>query len=99
MFLLILNLGLLIFLNTILNLFFKFDAQLKLKANIESFDAEKYMNYTNGLMNSSKTQFLDNIRKYLTIVSQIDYKLGEPMQKVNFSFLYHFDLHEVLILT
>jgi len=34
-------------------------------------------------MNSSKSQFLDNIRKYLTIVSQIDYKLGEPMQKVN----------------
>ncbi len=77
----------------------KFDAQLKLKANIESFDAEKYINYTNSLMNSSKTQFLDNIRKYLTIVSQIDYKLGEPMQKVKFSLLNHFDLHEVLILS
>ena len=34
-------------------------------------------------MNNTKSQFLDNIRKYLTIVSQIDYKLGEPMQKVN----------------
>ena len=79
------------FLNKIVSFFFKlislifgfkFDAQLKLKANVEHFDADKYINYTNELISRIGSSLLNNIRKYFSILSQIDYKLNEPMQKV-----------------
>jgi hypothetical protein len=58
------------------------DAHLKLKPSVETFDADKYINYISGLINHSDAQLIDNMRKYFTILSQLDYKLGEAMEKI-----------------
>lgn len=58
----------------------KFDFQLKLNANAENFNLDQYKQTIQKLLH--KTDFLDNIRKYLTIISKLDYKMSENMQKI-----------------
>ena len=40
------------------------------------------MKNTKKISKESHLNFLNNMRKYLTIVSELDYKLTEQMQKV-----------------
>jgi len=62
----------------------QFDVQLKLKANAEYFESEKYESYISDLINTFGAKQLENLRIYLTILSHIDYKLTNAMQKVQF---------------
>ena len=47
-----------------------------------TFEPDKYESYVNELFNKTSSHLLNNIRKYFTILSNIDYKLNQTMQKV-----------------
>jgi hypothetical protein len=59
---------------------FKSDCHVKLQKpayiKLENYEANLAKFY------SENTAFLNNLRKYITIVSQLDYKLNENVQKV-----------------
>ncbi len=59
-----------------------FDCQIKLNSNVDKFEPDKYESYVNELFNKTSSHLLNNIRKYFTILSNIDYKLNQTMQKV-----------------
>ena len=49
---------------------------------MEIFDAETYENYMNDLIARKYSNLMNHFRNYLTIVSQLDYKLNDSMQKI-----------------
>ena len=62
--------------------------KLKPSINLNQFKSEEYeANLQRAQKNESHLNFLNNLRKYLTIVSRLDYKLTENVQKVSFIFL------------
>ena len=66
-------------------MFFQSDCQIKLKPsiNLVQYKSEDYeTNLQRAQKNESHSNFLNNLRKYLTIVSRLDYKLTENIQKV-----------------
>jgi hypothetical protein len=69
-----------------LNLFpSKTDCQFKLQPSINpnNFNFEEYeQNLQNFHSNDLNLNFFNNLRKYITIVSQLDYKLTDNMQKI-----------------
>jgi hypothetical protein len=60
----------------------QFDVQLKLKANVEHLESDKYESYINDLISAFGAKQIDNLRTYLTILCHLDYKLTSAMQKV-----------------
>lgn len=58
---------------------------MKLNANVDHFESEKYESYINDLINTFGAKQLENLRIYLTILSHLDYKLTNAMQKVKLS--------------
>lgn len=59
-----------------------FDVQLKLNPNVQYFEAEKYEAFINQLFVDSNSGLLNNMRKYFSILSHLDYKLTQPMQQL-----------------
>lgn len=57
----------------------KYDFQLKLNADVQNFNLDEYKKTASSIL--QRASFLNNVRKYLTILSHVDYKLGEKMQK------------------
>ena len=60
----------------------QFDCQLKMQANVDRFNGDKYEAHVNSLLSAMGSSLLTNMRKYLTILAKIDYKLSPSMQKV-----------------
>ncbi len=59
-----------------------FDFQVKLQPNVDMFDAQTYDQYVEQLFASDNAQLLNNIRKYFSLLSRMEYKLSDIMQKL-----------------
>lgn len=59
------------------------DCFLKLSPTVERFDAISYENFIFDLLNKKDCNLLDKFRVFLTIVSNLEYKIPDSVQKVN----------------
>lgn len=58
------------------------DCFLKLSPTVERFDAISYENFIFDLLNKKESNLLDKFRAYLTVVSNLEYKIPDSVQKV-----------------
>lgn len=58
------------------------DCFLKLKPTVERFDAIEYDSFIFDLLNKKGSNLLDKFRAYLTILSNLEYKIPDAVQKV-----------------
>ncbi|CAF0825447.1 unnamed protein product [Brachionus calyciflorus] len=58
------------------------DVHLKLNHELAKFDSESYEKVLNEFINESKSNLLNYIRKYLSILTHLDYKLSNSMQQL-----------------
>ena len=59
------------------------DCFLKLNPTIERFDAISYENFIFDLINKKDCNMLNMFRVYLTVLSNLEYKIPDSVQKVN----------------
>jgi hypothetical protein len=59
------------------------DCFLKLNPTIERFDAISYENFIFDLINKKDCNMLNKFRVYLTVLSNLEYKIPDSVQKVN----------------
>jgi len=57
------------------------DCQLKLKPNVDRLESlDAYLNYVMSLLENKR--LIENFRKYLCVLAQLDYKIPESLQKI-----------------
>lgn len=57
------------------------DCQLKLKPNVDRLESlDAYLNYVMSLLQNKR--LIENFRKYLCVLAQLDYKIPESLQKI-----------------
>lgn len=53
---------------------------MKLDADVDKFDLNEYLRLKSEI--SERSSLLKNIRRYLTIISNLDYNMDEHMKKI-----------------